>query len=142
MTYDYYGAWGSKWGAFTGLLLHPYYGQPQVSFRSIRFQITSISGFLRKDECRLHYEVLLVSLKEAIEAEYGPALLWKVSRREIENVLSILTTDSCYRYWQNVGAAINETDEMWRRADAVGGVFQGGYVPWRDIGIKLFCFLL
>ena len=38
------------------------------------------------------------------------------------------------RYWENVGAAINKTDEMWRVAEAVGGKYQGGYVPWREIG--------
>lgn len=43
------------------------------------------------------------------------------------------------RYWENVGGAINATDEMWRTADAVGGKFQGGYVAWRDVGQ---CFLL
>uniref|UniRef100_A0A1I7V2B2 LysM domain-containing protein n=1 Tax=Caenorhabditis tropicalis TaxID=1561998 RepID=A0A1I7V2B2_9PELO len=68
MTYDYYGAWNSKWGAYTGTPAPLYFGMPF----------------------------------------YG-------------------------RYWKNVLDPIDPTDDMWRTAAPSGGVFEGGYVGWRNL---------
>lgn len=36
-------------------------------------------------------------------------------------------------FWNNVGNPINDNDQMWRTAQPVDGVYQGGATPWRKI---------
>lgn len=41
------------------------------------------------------------------------------------------------RYWENVGDAADNTDQMWRKADSKDKEFKGGAYAWRDIKFNL-----
>ncbi|EYB90831.1 hypothetical protein Y032_0213g2279 [Ancylostoma ceylanicum] len=102
MTYDYYGAWGSQWGAYTGPPSPLFYGSPP-----------GFSGKLNADFTMKYY-----SCRSGKPSKLNMGVPFYG------------------RYWENVGAAIDANDEMWRTADAVGGVYQGGYLAWKDIPTK------
>lgn len=100
MTYDYFGAWASQWGAYTGPPAPLYYAAP-----------TGFSGKMNADYT-LKFYVCNTGRPEKI----------------------VMCLPFYGRYWNNVGAAIDPKDGLWRTAVAADvNYYAGGFASWRDI---------
>ncbi|KAF1752399.1 hypothetical protein GCK72_018954 [Caenorhabditis remanei] len=99
MTYDYYGAWNSKWGAYTGTPAPLYFG--------------SLKGFSGKLNADFSMRFYTCKTKKPSQLNMGVPFYG--------------------RYWKNVLGPIDKTDEMWRTAAPSNGVYEGGYVGWRNL---------
>ncbi|CAO4376583.1 unnamed protein product [Caenorhabditis nigoni] len=99
MTYDYYGAWESKWGAYTGPPAPLYFG--------------SLKGFSGKLNADFSMRFYTCRTKKPSQLNMGVPFYG--------------------RYWKNVLGPIDEVDAMWRTAAPSNGIYEGGYVGWRNL---------
>ncbi|EPB67217.1 glycosyl hydrolase, family 18 [Ancylostoma ceylanicum] len=115
MSYDYFGAWQSKWGAFTGPPAPLHFATPKSGIGKSESQSKKTNRFSGRMNVHATMKYYSCQIKATNKLNMGVPFYG--------------------RYWHNVGDAADPNDEMWRTAEASDGhtKFEGGDVPWRQL---------